>query len=135
MFAQAVHAGLQLGLALTLSTAVFTLQQKSLKVVLAVGESVKVPDSNVAVTFKDVVGDSRCPAGTTCIWEGDAAVLVSFDTQGKSQTYTLHTSQQFQREAEHDGIRVVLISLAPHPAAGSSLRRDQYRANLLIERK
>ncbi|OZC03639.1 hypothetical protein [Rubricoccus marinus] len=56
--------------------------------VLAQGESVEV--AGHALRFLDVVEDSRCPEGVTCVWEGRAKVRLSASTpQGLSATQVL----------------------------------------------
>jgi hypothetical protein len=36
----------------------------------------------VRVHFKEVLGDSRCPTGTTCFWQGRAILLVETSENG-----------------------------------------------------
>lgn len=56
--------------------------------VLAQGESVEVVKH--ALQFLDVVEDSRCPEGVTCVWEGRAKVRLSASNpQGLSATQVL----------------------------------------------
>jgi hypothetical protein len=43
---------------------------------LNVGESVQIEAEALQIGFEDVSGDSRCPKGEQCIWEGDATVRV-----------------------------------------------------------
>lgn len=38
--------------------------------------------SNKAIRFKEVVSDSRCPKEVTCVWEGEAKVLVELYENG-----------------------------------------------------
>jgi len=100
------------------------------------GESLRVPDTTVTVRFEEVTEDSRCPTGTTCIWEGDAAVRIGFTIpNAPPASYVLHTSQRFAQKAEHGGTSVLLVTLVPHPTANGETRRDEYRVTLLIERK
>src|SRR3989442_2310587 len=120
MFDQFLRVGPFLGVILFMSSSavVYPRQSHAVKAVLALGESLKVRDTGVTVSFEEVVEDSRCPTGVTCIWEGDAAVKISIHTPDTSpSSYTLHTSQRFAREAEHGGYRVVLVAVTPHPAA------------------
>ena len=40
---------------------------------LRYGETVAVERTDLEITFADVT-DSRCPRGTTCVWEGEVSV-------------------------------------------------------------
>ena len=48
---------------------------------MAVNDIVVVGDTPVLIFFDRVDGDSRCPTGVTCVWEGNAAVRLEFSSQ------------------------------------------------------
>jgi hypothetical protein len=105
-------------------------------IVLAIGASAKVPDTNITVFFEEVVEDSRCPTGANCIWEGDAAVKIRLDIPNTSPSrYTLHTNKQFVREIEHGGVLILLVAVTPYPTADAAPRRNEYRITLSHKRK
>jgi hypothetical protein len=104
------------------------------EIVLAAGESRRVPDAAATVAFEQVVQDSRCPTGVTCISAGDAAVRIRIETQGAAPArYVLHTHVASAREVRHEAVRVRLVSLAPHPAGDRKPRPEEYRVTLLVE--
>jgi hypothetical protein len=110
-------------------------QKAPVEHVLAIGESIALPDA-LTLTFEAVVEDSRCPTGTDCVWEGDAAVRVRLDERGKAPaTYVLHTSGRFQQAFEHAGVQVRLVKVAPHPAANAPIRPQDYRITVTSSRK
>ena len=49
-------------------------------ITIAVGERKKVGE--LQIQFKEVLEDSRCPTGTTCIWQGRARILVETSKDG-----------------------------------------------------
>lgn len=49
--------------------------QDSPSLELKTGEQAAI--GNVTIKFKKVLSDSRCPRGVTCIWAGEAKVLVA----------------------------------------------------------
>ena len=104
-------------------------------VTLGLGKSVSVSGADASLSFDELVEDSRCPTGVTCIWAGDAVVRIGITAGGASSKHTLHTNSQFAREAEQSGVRVVLVSVTPYPTADAAPRRDDYRVTLSIERK
>ena len=106
------------------------------EIVLAPGASARLTDTNLIVYFEEVVEDSRCPTGVSCVWEGDAAVRIRIDNPKVSLSrYTLHTNSQFVREAEQDGVLLRLVDVAPHPLADRKTQPDDYRVTLSIKRK
>jgi hypothetical protein len=101
---------------------------------LVPGETAQVEGTGVAVTFESVSADSRCPMDVTCIWEGDAVVLVSA-RPATAAPRELHTSGRFATEAEVGEYRVRLVELAPTPRQGASPGPGDYRATLVVTRK
>ena len=49
---------------------------------VALGETVEIGD--VSVKFTEVLEDSRCPEGVTCVWAGRVRVLVDISEEGKA---------------------------------------------------
>lgn len=100
------------------------------EVQLTVGQSRRV--GGLTVRFDEVSADSRCPLDVQCVWEGDAAVLLTVTAPARSGTLELHTAGRFPREGMYEGYRVRLVSLEPQPRASEPVRPDLYRATLLI---
>lgn len=106
------------------------------QVTLAPGESRRVDDFDITVTFEALVEDSRCPTGVSCITEGDAAVRVRVDsTKVPAGTYTLHTGARFDHEVVHGDVLIRLETVNPYPAADARPRPDDYRVTLSIRRR
>ena len=98
------------------------------------GETALVEGQRLCVTFEEVTGDSRCPQGVQCIWEGDAAVQLTVVQHGKEKaTLDLHTAPRFDREAPYLAFRVVLVDLAPYPKAERAIPPEAYAATLKVE--
>jgi hypothetical protein len=110
-------------------------QPTDAKIVLAVGESFGVPETSLVITFEAVEEDSRCPVGTRCLWEGDAAIRIRLGGPDiRTAAYTLHTNERFERTITHGQLRVALAALAPYPAAGEKVKPDQYRVTLEVHK-
>ncbi len=73
-------------LAIFISTALVAQETKTTPPVIvakiALGETVHF--ENTAVTFKQVMEDSRCPKDVDCIWAGQAKVLVAVKANSTS---------------------------------------------------
>ncbi|WP_432412404.1 hypothetical protein [Rasiella sp. SM2506] len=57
-----------------------SIEKENGTITLAVGERKKVGE--LQIQFKEVLEDSRCPTGTTCIWQGRAKLLVETSQAG-----------------------------------------------------
>ncbi len=71
-----------------------------------------------AIRFVSVVEDSRCPQGTTCVWEGRAKVAVEID--GTPITLTVPYGSQRDEEPsslETGMIAVEVVGLDPYPGS------------------
>ena len=111
-------------------------QEPSSSAVLAPGQSHHIADGDLTVTFESVVEDSRCPIGVSCIWAGDAQVRLRIASKSTPPgSYTLHTSDRFEREVVHGEIRVRLLALVPEPTRDGPPKPEQYRATLEFQRK
>lgn len=83
-------------------------------VALEIGESVTFEPAGTEVTFLRLVGDSRCPIGVTCVWEGDAEVEVRVITEAGQSTVRLHTTLDPRSVAVGDFV-LELVDVLPHP--------------------
>lgn len=100
--------------------------------VLAPGDRLPLPDSNIVVTFHQVTQDSRCPADAICVWQGDAALLMSAAIgRGPAVPFTLHTDLA-PRDTTVAWFRIALSSLDPYPLSTDSIPATAYRATFLV---
>ena len=60
---------------------------------LKVGESARVGDDRVGVTFEAVKSDSRCPIDAICITAGEAVVALRFSVDGRTLAKEMGTEQ------------------------------------------
>jgi len=115
--------------------------------VARVGREFKVRDGR-AVTFEGeslwlkfaaVAADSRCPADVTCVWAGNAEVLIEAGTKGKRGKRTLrlntNASPQGAGEGKFGRFTVKLLELSPQPRSGRKIAPGQYTATLLVSKE
>jgi hypothetical protein len=89
----------------------------------------------LSVTFEAVKGDSRCAIDVTCIWEGDATVILRLKETGRDgESMELHTSSRFATDASYGNYRVKLQDLKPQPRSTSPIDQKAYTATLVITR-
>lgn len=93
----------------------------------------KMLDGVLAVGFFDVPGDSRCPVDVTCIWEGNAAVVIGVRAgMGPTVPLTLNTAVE-PRAADAYGLRVTLLEVTPQPYVGQPIPLPGYAVRIRVE--
>ena len=98
------------------------------------GQSASIMGEPLAIRFVEVVNDSRCPTGVTCIWEGEVTCLVEIiyaDSQNR-MTLTQPGSGQGNTDFEEYSIE---FQVQPYPEAGKQIAKKDYRLQLVIDKK
>lgn len=98
---------------------------------LAVRQTARVVGTGVEVTLLSVPEDSRCPAGVTCAWAGNARVRLRGGQAGAARAVELNTTLE-PRAAELLGLRVELLGVEPVPEPGEAIAPESYRARLRV---
>lgn len=94
--------------------------------------NVAIEGTPYLLTFTRVFEDSRCPAGVTCIWEGNARISIFVSDFSQTDNWppgsnsveidgfivTLNTSPRFPTEGGDGHLMLELRRLAPEPGAG-----------------
>ncbi len=102
---------------------------------LSIGQTAVIKGQNLQITLEDVIEDSRCPANVTCIWAGRASSTIKIlqasspyrmvlTQLGLTDRYTTATYQEYQ----------ISFYLRPYPTAGQTIRRDEYRLQLIVSK-
>lgn len=104
------------------------------RVVLAPATPTRVADTSLTLTLLAVTDDSRCPENVTCIWAGDVTVQLRLDeARGATREATLQLNRG-EHDVTHAGVRVQLVSVAPHPKAEQPIDPATYRVSLDVSR-
>ena len=94
---------------------------------LGFGEQVSLDNRGLSIEFKDLLEDSRCPEGVTCVWAGNAQVaLLLNDSQATLNTYLE------PQEMTISGYRIELISVSPYPVYEQDIAKEDYVAKLVV---
>jgi len=103
---------------------------------LAPGQTGILGDSGLSVVFDRVGNDSRCAVDVTCVWEGDAAVMVTGSRAGQDMgRFELHTSTQMgTREARYGDFLIRMQNLTPQPRSTDRIKAEAYRLVLRVTR-
>lgn len=95
---------------------------------LRLDQTADFPDLQLAITFRSVPSDSRCPRTVVCVWEGSAAVRLEITMRDEVRWIVLNTAVE-PHEAVVGSQRVVLRALSPEPP----LRPEDYLATLELQ--
>ena len=102
---------------------------------LRTGEVASLENGALAVLFRGVTSDSRCPTDANCIWAGDAIAAIGTSVgSGAWQLTDLHTHLQ-SGQAEAGQYTIILVGLEPNPKVGERIRPEDYVAVLRVDRK
>lgn len=82
---------------------------------LALGETAVV--DGLRITFVEVEGDSRCPRGVVCIWEGVADVALVVEGEPYSLS-VVDPEMQPEAGVQVGGRVVFAVALTPYPQHG-----------------
>jgi hypothetical protein len=98
---------------------------------LAVGETATLQDQDVSVQFKSVAADSRCPSDVSCVWAGDAELVLRLTGVSGVDDTTLHTTLD-PRTLSRGSTTLEVLGLSPTPVSTTSTDPKSYRLRLRV---
>lgn len=105
---------------------------------LKAGQRAVLKRGGLRIKFLAVENDSRCPKNVTCVWAGNAEVLLEVSThggRGKEMKLNTNASRQTSDEGKYRGYMVKLIGLSPYPQDGRKIAARDYTVTLLISKE
>ena len=97
------------------------------------GETARVGNRGLRLTFLALREDSRCPTDVQCPWAGNARLeLVARQPGHDSAHIDLNTTLE-PHSRPYDGVEVVLVGLAPLPRVGTPIQGSEYVATLRVD--
>ena len=95
------------------------------------GETVSIED--VSIVFEKVISDSRCPKNVTCVWAGEAKVLVTISKNGKSiekKELTFSASAIVEGDEniiyKSEDFQISGLRLFPYPETTNKIENNEY---------
>jgi hypothetical protein len=108
-------------------------QKQSAK--LRVGETLRLRDANMSLTFVRVERDSRCPKGARCIRAGEAVVVFSLrEEDGGVSTHTFEVPPGGGASQSFQGYRIEIIGLDPQAETDVEIAPADYVASIAIQK-
>lgn len=104
-------------------------------VTLEPGRAVRVTDVPARITFVSVRADSRCPADVTCVWAGNAEVVLKVeDDRLPDDTIIVLNTGVEPRSGRVGDLRIELLDVAPDTRSSSPVPASRYRASIILRR-
>lgn len=101
---------------------------------ISVGQSVSVKGEDLTISFVEVVSDSRCPTGATCIWAGEASSLIEItDSASTYRKVLTEPGSSSPTKADFTGYEV-MFNLLPYPVLGKETKAKDYLLQLIVSK-
>jgi len=102
---------------------------------LHIGQSASIRGEELQIKFLEVVEDSRCPTGVTCIWEGRVSCLVEITYRESLHSVVLTEPglTNFPPEQSFQEYKLA-YHIEPYPEAGIDIAKDEYQLHLRISK-
>ena len=110
-------------------------QKKATQEYSKVKQSSCINGKGYQLVLKEVLADSRCPEGVTCVWAGEVSAVISVykDSEwvedktlvfsGKNDNINMQWIVQYLNENQKT---INIISIEPHPKAGKLIKPKDY---------
>jgi len=102
---------------------------------LHIGQSANLKGEELQIKFLDVVEDSRCPRGVTCIWEGRISCLVEITYRESIHNVVLTEPGLTNFPSEKPFQQYTFTyHIEPYPEAGTDIAKEEYQLELKIRK-
>ena len=102
--------------------------------ILKPGQSASIPGEALKIRFLQILNDSRCPAGVTCIWAGEVSSLVEITYLDSPNRMVLTQPGSGPAKSAFNGYDIA-FDVQPYPEAGKQIPDRDYRLQLTIDKK
>jgi hypothetical protein len=96
---------------------------------IRLGESITLENGALTIRFKSLAGDSRCPEGVVCVWQGNAEVIL--DVSGNE--ISLNTALE-PKEAVMGTYTIRLQDVFPYPKMDEAHAPEDYSIEIIVSR-
>ena len=79
-------------------------------------------------------GDSRCPEGVQCIWQGEVSVKGEWTENGNKSSFEIHSVMSDQTK-QPTGYTIQIVDAKPYPKYGTEYKLADVMVTLLIQKK
>ena len=102
---------------------------------LSIGQSAQIEGEDLQIKFVEVVEDSRCPTGATCIWEGRVSLTVEIKEDNSPYKMVLiqpGMTDQYSEETYKE--YRFTFKVEPYPEVDKEIAVTEYRLLLTVSK-
>jgi hypothetical protein len=103
---------------------------------LALGHEVVITGEPLRIRFAEVLDDSRCPTGATCIWQGQVSARLDITYQN-TKTSMVVTQPGLTTDlsmADFNDYQFQ-FQVQPYPDVGKQIGKNEYRLQLIVDKR
>ena len=99
---------------------------------LKINQIASLEHDTIKVKFLNVTSDSRCPTDVTCVWEGEAKIVVNIMKDGQDLGDFNLTSRTGQNDQVFDGHHIQITTIDPSPMSDKKIALSDYVVTFTI---
>lgn len=98
-------------------------------------KGVKFENDDLKILFNTVSEDSRCPEGTTCVWEGEVKVKLTIKSKSGSEQVEIVRKGKQQENAIHKigAHTIYLMAVNPYPKSEQKIAQEDYKITMVVK--
>jgi hypothetical protein len=97
---------------------------------IKLGQTLEFQGTDLSITFEELLEDSRCPEGATCVWAGNGRVSIKLnELQAEINTYL------DPKSIDLSDYEIKLLSLSPYPEINNEIEPEEYILEMMVSEK
>lgn len=104
---------------------------------MKINQTSSLESDSIKVKFLNVTADSRCPSDVTCVWEGEARILVNIIKDNHDLgdfSLTTRSGVKDLSTQVFDGHSIKIVKIEPYPTSGKKISLSDYITTFLISK-
>lgn len=99
-------------------------------------KGVQFEGDDLKIMFDKITEESRCPEGTTCVWEGQTKVQLTVKSKGSAQQVEItRKGKQKENVIEKVGdYTIYLMAVNPYPKSSEKIKQEDYKISLIVKK-
>ena len=101
---------------------------------LSIGQTADLAEDDFSIRFLEVIQDSRCAIGATCIWAGEVVFVIEIAHEGLEEQITLTQPglEDWPSRYFYKQFYEITYNITPYPELNSPIHEDDYNLELII---
>ena len=102
---------------------------------LNIGQTADLEEDAFNIKILEVIQDSRCATGATCIWAGEVTFVIEITYKGLTEQTTLTQPglDDWPSEYIYKQLYEIAYNITPYPELNKQITDDEYGLELIID--